>query len=252
MRRKMVAGNWKMNQDKAGVDVFAAELLNSLKDFNLRADVLICPPFVYLQQMQNLFSGTEVKTGAQNVACVEKGAYTGEISAGMLKDLAIGYCIIGHSERRQYYHETDELLVKKIDLLHNNGIKPVLCCGELLPEREAGKQFEIVEKQISGALWNLSDEIVTNITIAYEPVWAIGTGVTASPAQAQEMHFFIRQLIEKRFGSGIATNMRILYGGSVTPDNSAELFSMPDIDGGLVGGASLKAESFMKIISSCE
>ncbi|MPN02966.1 Triosephosphate isomerase [bioreactor metagenome] len=170
----------------------------------------------------------------------------------MLRDVGIDYCIIGHSERRQYYHETDALLEKKIHLLHSHQIKPVLCCGEMLPEREAGKQYEIVENQLTGSLKNISAEIMKTITIAYEPVWAIGTGVTATPAQAQEMHAFIRKLIEKLFGPEIASSLRILYGGSVTPDNSAELFSMPDIDGGLVGGASLKADSFLKIISSCQ
>jgi len=252
MRRKLVAGNWKMNQDTAGIKIFASELKNNLTNFDGRADMLICPPFIYLPLLQELFNGTAVAIGAQNVASEEKGAFTGEVSAVMLKDLALPYCIIGHSERRQYYHESDELLVKKIKLLFANGIRPVFCCGEMLPEREAGNHFNIVQSQLEGALWNLSDEMIKPITIAYEPVWAIGTGVTATPAQAQEMHAFIRQLIEKRFGSDVANNMRILYGGSVTPDNAAELFSMPDIDGGLVGGASLKAESFTKLINSCK
>ncbi len=251
MRRKLVAGNWKMNQDRQGIRNFASELLQSQSVLSNRADLLICPSFVYIPLLQDVFHGTAVSVGAQNVASEEKGAFTGEVSAAMLSDIGVTTCIVGHSERRQYYHESDQLLAKKLSMLFNHGIQPLLCCGELLPERESGKHFDIVEQQLLGTMKLVHQDIWATITLAYEPVWAIGTGVTASPSQASEMHGFIRNLIHREFGSDIASSLRILYGGSVTPENAAELFSMPDIDGALVGGASLKASSFASIISSC-
>lgn len=247
MRKKLLAGNWKMNQDKETVVNFAQNLKAKFTENKAELDILICPPFVYIPIFREITKGTLICTGAQNVSYAEKGAYTGEVSAQMLKDIDVQYCIIGHSERRQYFNETDEMLIKKIEQLYKNGLKIIFCCGEILSEREAGNAFNVVEKQVKNVLSNFSEEIMKNIVIAYEPVWAIGTGVTASPEQAQEMHSFIRQTIKNIFNEDIANQTRILYGGSVTPENAANLFAMPDIDGGLVGGASLKIDSFLKI-----
>lgn len=236
-----------MNQDKETVINFAQDLKAKFTENKDELDILICPPFVYIPIFREITKGAPIYTGAQNVSYAEKGAYTGEVSAQMLKDIDVQYCIIGHSERRQYFNETDEMLIKKIEQLHKSGLKIIFCCGEILSEREAGNAFKVVEKQIKNVLSNFSEEIMKNIVIAYEPVWAIGTGVTASPEQAQEMHNFIRKTIKNIFNEDIANQTRILYGGSVTPENAANLFAMPDIDGGLVGGASLKIDSFLKI-----
>ncbi len=252
MRKKLVAGNWKMNQNSIGISEFASELLSKLQNSQPNSDILICPPFVYLPQLTALFEGSAIQIGAQNVSNNSKGAFTGEVSAAMLTDIGLRWCIVGHSERRKFNHETDEELIQKMELLFAEKINPIFCCGETLPDRNAEMHFEIVKQQIESTLCVMTTNIVETITIAYEPVWAIGTGVTASKEQAQEMHAFIRELIGKQFGDSIAQNIRILYGGSVTAENAQELFSMPDIDGGLVGGASLKAESFFQIINSCK
>lgn len=252
MRKKLVAGNWKMNQNSIGISEFASKLLTKLQNSQPNSDILICPPFVYLPQLTALFEGSSVQIGAQNVSNNSKGAFTGEVSAAMLTDIGLRWCIVGHSERRKFNHETDEELIQKMELLFAEKINPIFCCGETLPDRNAEKHFEIVQQQIESTLCAMTTNIVETITIAYEPVWAIGTGVTASKEQAQEMHAFIRELIGKQFGDSIAQNTRILYGGSVTAENAQELFSMPDIDGGLVGGASLKAESFFQIINNCK
>lgn len=252
MRRKLVAGNWKMNQDKAAIHLFVEELTIHLSQNAYADEMLICPSFIHIPLMQQLFAETQLSIGAQNVAAEEKGAFTGEVSAAMLKDYNLLYCIVGHSERRQYYHETGDILSKKVERLHQHGIAPIFCCGELLPERKAAEHFNVVQQQLEEALWKLPEEMFHNITIAYEPVWAIGTGETATPDQAQEMHAFIRSCIEKRFGVERAASTRILYGGSVTPDNARQLFAMPDIDGGLIGGASMKASSFISILQCCK
>lgn len=252
MRKKLVAGNWKMNQNSAEISLFASDILSRLQDSTPNADILICPPFVYIEQLKSLFAHSNIQLGAQNVNNNKNGAFTGEISAAMLSDIEIKWCIVGHSERRKYNHESNTELTQKIEQLFSMQINPVFCCGEMLPERNAGNHFEVVKKQIEGVLWDLPEDVINTITIAYEPVWAIGTGVTASNNQAQEMHAFIRMLVSGKFGDTLAQNIRILYGGSVTADNASELFLMPDIDGGLVGGASLKAESFFQIINSCK
>jgi triosephosphate isomerase len=188
--------------------------------------------------------------GAQNINENDEGAYTGEISGIMLASMEVEYCIIGHSERRKYYREDHLLLAKKLDAALRNGIRPIFCCGEVLPEREAGKHFEVVRKQLDESLFHLTDEQFEQVIVAYEPVWAIGTGVNATPGQAQEMHAYIREELANRYGENLATETSILYGGSCNSSNAHELFSQEDVDGGLIGGASLKAEEFMKIVTS--
>ncbi len=210
--------------------------------------VIIAPPFTHLSRIKELIDG--VKLAAQNCASEESGAYTGEVSPDMLRSVGVEYVILGHSERRAYYHEDDLLLNKKIKLALSRGLKPIFCCGEVLEERENGKLFEVIREQISVGLKDLGKEELGEVVIAYEPVWAIGTGVVATPAQAQEMHKFIRDLLEELYDSEVADQMTILYGGSCKPSNAAELFANPDVDGGLIGGASLKAEDFLGIVNA--
>ena len=212
------------------------------------AIVIIAPPYTHLSKVNELISG--VKLAAQNCASEESGAYTGEVSPGMLISAGVEYVIIGHSERRSYYNEDDALLNKKVKLALNSGLKPIFCCGEVLAERESGKHFDVVKEQVAAGLKDLSGEEFSKVIIAYEPVWAIGTGVTASPAQAQEMHAYIRGLIGEIFGADAAEDTTILYGGSCKPSNAGELFSNADVDGGLIGGASLKAEDFYGIVNA--
>ena len=248
MRKKIVAGNWKMNTLlKDGMELAkAVEKLEKEKTSD--ALVIIAPPFTHLSRVKELIEG--VKLAAQNCASEEAGAYTGEVSPDMLKSVGVEYVILGHSERRAYYGEDDELLNKKTKLALAKDLRPIFCCGEVLEEREAGKLFDVIKEQLSVGLKDLTREEMANVVIAYEPVWAIGTGVVASPEQAQEMHKFIRDLLAGLFDKEVADNMTILYGGSCKPSNAAELFANPDVDGGLIGGASLKAEDFLAIANA--
>ncbi len=251
MRRKIVAGNWKMNKTFQEADELINEIMEGLEEANLRnVNIVICPPFTFMEMTTDYAQESEYSVGAQNVSCYDNGAYTGEVSAKMLHSMGVEYCIIGHSERRKYFNETDKELTLKAELLLKNDILPIFCCGELLPEREGGKQFEVVKQQLENALFELDPLDFAKIIIAYEPVWAIGTGKTATPQQAQEMHAFIRSLISEKYGKEIAKNTSILYGGSCNPENAKELFANADVDGGLIGGASLKAADFLKIIDS--
>jgi len=248
-RRKIVAGNWKMNKDYEQGRTLAQEIVAKLQPSD--TVVVLGTPYIHLKGVAHIISNiNNLHLSAQNCHQEENGAYTGEIAASMLKSVGCDFVILGHSERREYFEETDTLISSKIKQAQANGLQPIFCCGEKLPSREAGEQEAVVGKQVEEALFGFSAEEVTNMVIAYEPVWAIGTGVTASPEQAQEMHAYIRGLIRKQFGDEVADNMSILYGGSVKPANAKELFSQPDVDGGLVGGASLKAEDFLAIIES--
>ena len=212
--------------------------------------LIVCPPFPYLEMTSDYSDDSYFMVGAQNVSDQEVGAYTGEVSAAMLESLEIDYCIVGHSERRAYYHETNEIVARKVDQLLKHGLKPIVCCGEVLEEREANKQFEVVKQQITEGLFHLTPEQFGEIIVAYEPVWAIGTGKTATPEQAQEMHAFIRSLIAEKYGNEVAEETSILYGGSCKPSNAKELFANKDVDGGLIGGASLKADDFIGIATA--
>ena len=250
MRKKIVAGNWKMNKCFDEADELLCDIMDILedKDFdNKDTALIVCPPFPYLEMSVEYSDDSYFAVGAQNVSDQEEGAYTGEVSAKMLASMDVQYCIVGHSERRAYYHETDEIVARKVNQLLKHDIRPIVCCGEVLEERESGKQFEVVKRQISEGLFHLTAEEFGNVIIAYEPVWAIGTGKTATPDQAQEIHNFIRSLIAEKYGDVVADNTSILYGGSCKPTNAKELFEKPDVDGGLIGGASLKAEDFINI-----
>ncbi len=251
MGKKIVAGNWKMNKSFEDAEALLYEIMDEYeKDRPVGVEVVICPPSVYLELGTDITNETELSVGAQNVSQFEKGAYTGEISAEMLKSIGVAYCIIGHSERRKYFGENNDMLSLKVERLLENEIKPIFCVGESLSERESGDYFEVVDQQIKGALFHLTPDEFSNIVIAYEPVWAIGTGKTATPQQAQEMHSFIRALITKKYGKEIGDDTSILYGGSCNGKNARELFANPDVDGGLIGGASLNAEEFLEIANS--
>ena len=247
MRKKIVAGNWKMNTTvPEGVELAKAVVAKSAE---VPADVklIVATPFTHLCPVAAVVEGTRVGLSAENCADKEKGAYTGEVSAAMLASAGCKYTILGHSERRQYYGETDEKLVEKTRLALANGLDVILCVGENLEEREAGRHFDVCEAQIKNVLFNFSAEDLEHIVIAYEPVWAIGTGKTATAAQAEEIHAFIRETLAAKFGKELAEETTILYGGSCKPSNAKELFAEKDIDGGLIGGASLKAEDFIGI-----
>jgi triosephosphate isomerase len=249
-RKKIIAGNWKMFKTLSEAELLVAEINNKLSQNLASAEVWIAPPALYLPTLTSQFSGSEIQFGAQDISKHQQGAYTGEISAMMLQSVMAKFTLVGHSERRQYHHEDDVLIGEKIHAALSQSITPVYCCGETLQERNSNNHFVIVEQQITTALANCSAEQVQQIVIAYEPVWAIGTGVTASAEQAQEMHAFIRSILAQKYGASIADTIRILYGGSVKPNNASELFSQPDIDGGLIGGASLVAADFIAIIES--
>lgn len=249
MRKKIIAGNWKMNKTLNESQELVSKILNGLGK-NINCEVIVCPPYTSLSEVHSLIKNTTVKLGAQNMYYEESGAFTGEISASMLKSVGCEYVIIGHSERRTIFNESDELINKKIKRALSEGLKPIFCVGELLAQREAGETMDVVRNQIHKGLQEISSEQIKNIIIAYEPVWAIGTGKTATPQQAQEVHAFIREIILKNYSKEIADNIIIQYGGSVKPDNSGELLSQKDIDGALVGGACLKADSFLGIIAS--
>ena len=250
MRKNIVAGNWKMNKSLAeGVqlakDVNAAvEVAGALK-----CDVVIAPPFIHLTEVSKV-AGNKLSVSAQNCAAEASGAYTGEVSAAMLNSANIPYVIIGHSERRSYYGETDAILAKKTDQALANGLNPIFCIGEELSQRDSGKFFDVVKQQIENGLFHLPVADFAKVVIAYEPVWAIGTGRTATAGQAQEVHAFIRKTIAAKYGETLANDTTILYGGSCNENNANELFACPDIDGGLIGGASLVADKFIKIITS--
>ncbi|HAQ64442.1 MAG TPA: triose-phosphate isomerase [Bacteroidales bacterium] len=252
MRRKIVAGNWKMNKRFDEAEELISEIADIIDAQPLDEDIemIICPPFLFLEMATDIASESEFHIGAQNVSEYDAGAYTGEVSAQMLNSIEVEYCIIGHSERRKYFAETDEVLATKINLALANEIEPIFCCGEVLSEREAKIHFDTVRTQIEKGLFHLSPEQFYNVVIAYEPIWAIGTGVVASPAQAQEMHAYIRGLIKEKYGAELAEDTTILYGGSCNADNATVLFSQPDVDGGLIGGASLKAKDFVQIARS--
>jgi len=248
MRTRMVAGNWKMNKTlQEGVEL-ANQLKNDVK--NPKCAVVIGTPFIHLATVAELVKGSAIKVAAENCADKEKGAYTGEVSAEMVKSTGAEYCILGHSERRQYYKEDYAILSEKVKLALANGLKVIFCIGEVKEEREAGKQNQVVEAQLKGSVFNLTAEEWKNITLAYEPVWAIGTGLTATPEQAQEIHAYIRSLVAKNYNAQVADDTTILYGGSCNEKNAAELFACPDIDGGLIGGAALVAEKFEAIIAA--
>lgn len=247
----IVAGNWKMN---TSVDE-GIELIKQLKELISKHDtsakeVITFPPFTHLWEFGKQLSESQIFLGAQNFCYEPKGAFTGEISATMLKSCGCNYVLIGHSERRQYFNESNELLAKKLNTAIENELLPIYCCGESLEEREAANHFKIIEKQINEGVFHLNENNFKKVVIAYEPIWAIGTGKTASPEQAQEIHNFIRSMIEKKYDKSIAENTSILYGGSVKASNAKEIFAKADIDGGLIGGASLKPEEFNNIINS--
>lgn len=249
MRKHIVAGNWKMNKTfSEGIDLVnqIIKKAESIKNVQL----IIAPPFILTKEAAKLTTNKNIDLAGQNCANHNEGAFTGEVSASMLKSAGATHVILGHSERRAYYHETDEIINSKIKLCLVNNLTPIVCCGEVLEEREANKHFKVVEKQITGMFQDISNEDFKNIVIAYEPVWAIGTGKTASPEQAQEMHLFIRETIKNIYGSELANKVSILYGGSCKPSNAKELFANPDVDGGLIGGASLDANDFIAIANS--
>ena len=247
-RRLSIAGNWKMNTSAAEAVALARDVAAALADVD-SIDLAVCPPSVYLVQVAEALAGSRVKVGAQNAYYQDNGAYTGELSAAMLKDVGCTYVIIGHSERRHVMGETDELVNLKVLKMLGEGLKPILCVGELLAEREANQTDAVVTRQVRLGLQAVAAEDVTRVTIAYEPVWAIGTGKVATPAQAQEVHAMIRRLLTEMYDAQTAEAIQIQYGGSVKPDNAADLLSCPDIDGALVGGAALTAEAFAGIVA---
>jgi triosephosphate isomerase len=249
-RKKIIAGNWKMNKTQSEARTLVEDLLRDIGSFN-DAEIVLCPPFTALAAVSELLSPiSNVRLGAQNMSEHASGAYTGEISAGMLRELYVRYVIIGHSERRQFFHEDDAMVNRKTKAALAAELRPIVCVGETLPEREANRWKKVLETQIKGGLDGFTDKEMADITIAYEPVWAIGTGKTASPAQAEEAHQYIRKLIGTHFSEQAAERVRIQYGGSVKPENAKELLSKPDIDGALVGGASLDARGFTAIIKN--
>jgi len=250
MRKKIVAGNWKMNNDLQEGLKLAKDLEVVLAGKKVNCDVVIGVPFIHLASLATAIDTNKIGVSAQNCADKASGAYTGEVSAAMLASTGAKYVILGHSERRAYYGETDAILKEKVLLALANGLIPIFCVGEVLEEREANKQDEVVKTQIENALFNLSAEEFGKIVIAYEPVWAIGTGKTATSEQAQEMHAYIRKLLVAKYGEKIADETSILYGGSCNAGNAKELFANPDVDGGLIGGASLGVDKFMPIIEA--
>lgn len=252
MRKKIVAGNWKMNKTLQEANTLASEVLGMVNDeVKGEAKVIFCTPFPYLQSVKTIIgTNNRISVAAQNCSEHESGAYTGETSAAMLKSMGIPYVVLGHSERRQYFGEDGKLLAKKVDVALKNGLYPIFCCGEVLEIREKGTHEQVVKQQVEESLFHLSADDLQKVVIAYEPVWAIGTGKTATAQQAQDMHAVIRKHIAGKYGQSVADNISILYGGSVNAANAKELFANPDVDGGLVGGASLKSREFTDIIKS--
>lgn len=251
MRKKIVAGNWKMNNNHQESMKLVSEIVNMVSD-EVSADtqIIVFPPFVHMYSVGKLVETSVVKLGAQNCSDKESGAYTGEVSASMLASVGAKYVLVGHSERREYFSETNKMLADKINIAIKNGLTPVFCCGESLDMRKNGDFKAFIKNQITESLFHLSKEDFSKIIIAYEPIWAIGTGLTATSEQAQEIHAAIREHIASKFGKEIADSTSILYGGSCKPDNARELFACKDVDGGLIGGASLKSRDFVDIIKS--
>ena len=249
MRKKIVAGNWKMNKLVGEATELATAIKRSLAD-KTDVEVVLCPPFTVLKTVGDVIANTQVKLGAQNMHWEKEGAYTGEVSPGMLRDLFCHYVILGHSERRQYFHETDAVVNRKVKAALIANLTPIVCVGETLEQREGGQMEEVVTSQVQKSLAGLDETGFRRTVIAYEPVWAIGTGRTATSAQAQEVHALIRRVLAKMSNPGAAQAVRIQYGGSVKPSNAKELFAQPDIDGGLIGGAALDAVSFVEIVNA--
>jgi len=248
MRRKIVAGNWKMNKTlQEGIEL--AKTVNRQVEDN-GVVIVLCTPFIHLSEVSNVITKDSLFIGAQNCAAEASGAFTGEVSVDMIKSTGAEYVIIGHSERRSYYHEDDAMLNKKVKLALAAGLTPIFCCGEVLAERQANNHMKVVKTQIENGLFDLSPDDFGQVVIAYEPVWAIGTGVNATSDQAQEMHKAIRELIAEKYGNQLADHTSILYGGSCKPSNARELFANADVDGGLIGGASLNAADFMGIVNA--
>ena len=251
MRTKIVAGNWKMNNDLKASKSLVKKIAKSVKKKTLKnTRVIVAPAFVNLERTTKKAKGSKVEVAAQNMHFEKSGAFTGEISAEMLQAVGVNIVILGHSERREYFGETDSLLAKKVDAALANGMEIIFCFGEVLEDRKANKHFEVVESQIKNALFHLKADAWKNIILAYEPVWAIGTGETATPEQAQEMHAFIRKIVTEKYTTEVAEEVSILYGGSVKPANAKEIFSKNDVDGGLIGGAALNNEDFKAIINA--
>ena len=248
MRKKIVAGNWKMNNDLAATNTLISELIKKEKKAN--AEVIIAPTFVNLLEASKRLKDSSIKVAAQNMHFANHGAYTGEISATMLKSVGVNTVILGHSERREFFSEDDNLLKQKVDKALNEDMQIIFCFGEKWEDRSIDNHFMVVENQIKNALFHLKNENWKSIVLAYEPVWAIGTGQTASPEQAQEMHSFIRNLVKENYNSTISEDVSILYGGSVKPENAKEIFGKNDVDGGLIGGAALNADNFMAIVNA--
>lgn len=250
MRRRIIAGNWKMHNNLSESQNLVTKLVNELNNQNINREVIICPPFTSLTEVSNLLDGTKIELGAQNMHFEDKGAFTGEISADMLKSVGCKYVILGHSERRTIFGESDEIINKKIKQALNAGLIPIFCMGETLEQREDGITNDVIKNQVSEGIKELSEEDVNKIIIAYEPIWAIGTGKTATPEQAQEVHKFIRSLLRENFSENTSQNIPILYGGSVKPNNAEDILAKEDIDGALVGGACLDTDSFVSIIKA--
>ncbi|HQH18969.1 MAG TPA: triose-phosphate isomerase [Bacteroidales bacterium] len=255
MRKKIVAGNWKMNKTYQEAISLINEIINATEKLDIKSEenklIIIAPPFPYLQKAVEMTAKTlSIKIAAQNCHSEEQGAFTGEIAANALQSLGVAYVIIGHSERRTYFNESNEFLAKKVNVALQNKLTPIFCCGELLLHRQENTHFDIIKKQLHESIFHLSKDDFRKIIIAYEPVWAIGTGVTATSEQAQEMHAYIRNLIKDAYSNEIADNTPILYGGSCNSKNAKELFANIDVDGGLIGGASLKSEDFINIVNS--
>ena len=249
MRKKIVAGNWKMNTDYAsGLSLFS-EILNMAKDeVTNNQEVIVCAPFISLNSLAQLAKGRKVFVGAQNCHQADAGAFTGEISAAMIQSVGASHVILGHSERRQYFGEDDALLAQKVNTVLSNKLTPIFCIGETLEQRNNNIHFQVIKQQLAQGLFHLSPDAFKQVVLAYEPVWAIGTGLTATPEQAQEVHAFIRKELVTKYGEAIAANISILYGGSCNPKNASDLFAQADIDGGLIGGASLKSRDFIDIV----
>ena len=251
MRKQVVAGNWKMNKNVQESTQLATEIVSKVKDLTLNnTRVIVTPTFVNISEVVNVTKGSAVEVAAQNMHQAKSGAYTGEISAEMLTSLGLKIVILGHSERREYFGETDAILAKKVDAALENNLEVVFCFGEVLEDRKSDNHFNVVESQIKNGLFHLEASAWKNIILAYEPVWAIGTGETASPEQAQEMHAFIRKIIADKYNQEVADSVSILYGGSVKPSNAKEIFSKEDVDGGLIGGAALNSDDFVSLVKS--
>lgn len=249
MRKKIVAGNWKLNTTPAEGVALAKAVVEAAKDLASDVTLVVAPPYTHLAGVNEVVAGSNVALSSQNCADEAKGAYTGEVSAEMIKAIGAEYVILGHSERREYYGENAETLNKKMALTYANGLTPIYCIGEKLEEREAEKHFDVVRQQIEEVVFNLTEEQFSTLVVAYEPVWAIGTGKTATSDQAQEIHAYIREVLTSKFGA-LAANCPILYGGSCNPKNASEIFAKADVDGGLIGGAALVAENFLAIAKS--